>query len=415
MKKFTAILLMLLLACAAAIGAAGCGGSRDDLIVWWPSGKDYRQIIDDVLEDFKTDYPDVQVKVAYKDMDAFDAYKMALQDDKTRPDVAIIDHVYVQALAQSKQLLNLSESVTAELKAKYPEALYNANSYDGNVYALPMSANTVVLMVNPKILKDSGVVDGSGEADIPETFEELVAACEKIKAAGKTAFAQPMNSFAAMPFAAYVSRNGGSMMSADGKTVTFDDEGVLKALANWKELSNYANTNAYEEDKFYTGGVAFCEMGSWSLSNVTGAAKKFDCAFAEMVKIDPALPNYSGLGLYSLCIPAKTRNKEAALALAEYLSTNKDVQLRFNQAKNLFPVTNEALGDEYYTGNDALNVFAAQLQKVTPRPATPVWPDMEQAIINMLREVVMSDTSDFTAIVSKYNARVQGSLDRLYK
>lgn len=415
MKKFIALILTLLLACAVAIGATACGGSADALIVWWPSGKDYRQIIDDVLEDFKTVHPDVEVKVAYKDMDAFDAYKMALQDDKTRPDIAIIDHVYVQALAQSNQLLNLSENVSAELKDKYPEALYNANSYNGNVYALPMSANTVVLMVNPKILKDSGVVDETGEADIPETFEELVSACAKIKAAGKTAFAQPMNSFAAMPFAAYVSREGGSMMSEDGKTVTFDNAGVLRALADWKELSGYANTNAYEEDKFYTGGVAFCEMGSWSLSNVTGAAKKFDCAFAEMVKIDPDLPNYSGLGLYSLCIPQKTRNKEAALALAEYLSTNKDVQLKFNKAKNLFPVTNEALEDSYYADDPALKVFASQLHKVTPRPATPVWPDMEQAIINMLREVATSNTSDFSSIVAKYNTNVQGALDRLYK
>ena len=415
MKKFTSMILMLLFACAIAIGAAGCNKGTDGLLIWWPSGRDYRQIIDDVLEDFKADYPDLEVKVAYKDMDAFDAYKMALQDDKTRPDVAIIDHVYVQALAQSNQLLNLSENVSDGLKAKYPEALYNANSYNGNVYALPMSANTVVLMVNPKILKDCGVVDGTGEADIPETFEELIAACEKIKAAGKTAFAQPMNSFAAMPFASYVSRNGGSMMSADGKTVTFDNEGVKKALANWKELANYANTNAYEEDKFYTGGVAFCEMGSWSLSNVTGAAKKFDCAFAEMVTIDASLPNYSGLGLYSLCIPEKTRNKEAALALAERLSTNKDVQLKFNKAKNLFPVTNEALSDSYYTGDAALKVFASQLRKVTPRPATPVWPDMEQAIINMLREVVTGNTSDFSAVTAKYNAKVQSALDRLYK
>lgn len=413
MKKISLfIVIILLFSCLFVF--ASCGQKSDDIILWWPSGRAYISMLDDALSRFNEIYPDVTVKVQYKDIDAFDAYKMALNDDKTRPDVAIIDHVYVQALAEDNQLLNLSANGIDEIKDLFPNALYQANMYDGNVYALPMSANTVVLMVNKDMLKSCGIVDEKGEAKIPSSYDELIADCQIIQEKGKIAFAQPLNSFAAMEFASYVSRNGGSLISSDGRTVTFSDEGVVQALNDWKELSTFANSNAYEEDKFYNGKVAFVEMGSWSLANVTGSSARFDCGFAEMVTMNSDV-NYSGLGLYSLCVAKKTRNEQNALTLAKFLSTDKTIQLAFNKEKNLFPVTNEALQDSYYTESDALSVFASQLQKVTPRPATPVWPDMESAIINMLREVVTSNTDDYSTIINKYQTLVQSAIDRLYK
>ncbi|MDE7406126.1 MAG: extracellular solute-binding protein [Clostridiales bacterium] len=401
--------------CSTSVGLIGCGGGNDELIVWWPSGKAYIGIINDAVSRFKKENPNVKIKVMHKDIDAFDAYKFALNDDKTRPDVAIVDHVYVQALAQQNQLTNLSDNGTDDIKNLFPSALYNANTYNGNAYALPMSANTVVLMVNNDILKDCGIVDGQGNAKHPTTYEELIEDCEIIKSKNKVAFAQPLNSFAVMEFTSYVSRNGGAMVSEDGKKITFNNEGVVKALHNWKEMSKYANTNTYEEDKFYSGKVAFVEMGSWSLPNVTGSSARFDCGFSEMVTIDDSQANYSGLGLYSLCVARKTRDKATAVKFASFLATDSKVQLAFNKEKNLFPVTNETLADEFYTQNDAYKVFVSQLQKTTPRPATPVWPDMEQALINMLREVVTSNSDDFTSIINSYQKSVQQASDRLYK
>ena len=417
MKKFCLLLTLIIVMSSLCVFATACNNDKDEkqITLWWPSGKAYISMLNEALERFKAQYPNVEIKVQYKDIDAFDAYKMALNDDKTRPDVAIIDHVYVQALAHDSQLLNLSENGTADIGSKFPANLYQANAYNGNVYALPFSANTIVLMANKDILKSCGIVDQQGNAKLPTTLEELLADCQIVKNSGKTAFAQPLNSFSAMGFASYVARNGGAMVSADGKTVTFDNDGVAKALKNWQALSAYASANSYEEDKFYSGKVAFVEMGSWSLPKVTGSSQLFDCGFAEMVTIDGTIQNYSGLGLYSLCVAQKTNNKELAVALAEFLATDKTIQIAFNKEKKLFPVTNEALSDSYYTQNDAFKVFATQLQKVAPRPATPVWPDMEQAIINMLLEIktATSDTQ-FNSIVTKYQNQVQSAVNRLY-
>ena len=71
------------------------------------------------------------------------------------------------------------------------------------------------------------------------------------------------------------------------------------------------------------------------------------------------------------------------------------------------------MNDEYYTSSPILSVYASQLEKVAPRPGTPAWPDMEQAIVNMLVEIVRND-GDFTSILDKYQALVAEATDRLF-
>ena len=408
--------LLILLVIFTIFTLASCKDEKNEneIVIWWPSGRVMETIINDAIEEYKVSNPDVSIKVVNKPVDAFDAYKYALNDSRSCPDIAILDHVYVQALAHDKLILNLSSMGSESIKSSYPDTIYSANCYNGSNYALPFSANTVVLMYNKDILKACGLVNEDGTAKAPTTMQELLSACDVVSKKGYTAFAQPQNSFSAMEFMSYVSRRGGKVVSDDYKSVLLDSAEVKQAVADWKKLSQYANQNSYEEDKFYTGKVAFVEMGSWALTKVVGSSARFDCGFAEMVTIDSNFDNYSGLGLYSLCIANTTKNKELAYDFAKFLSTNKKVQLAYNQEQNLFPVTLEALNDEYYQNNDVLKVYANQLQKVTPRPGTPVWPDLEQAIVNMLVEVVRTN-GDYSSIIDKYQKNVQQATDRLLK
>lgn len=414
MKKKIALALSVILMISSFLMMDGCGKSNNQITVWWPSGSSMEQIINDAITDYTSTHADVKINVVYKPMDAFDAYKYALNDSKTRPDIAILDHVYVQALAYDGLLMNMSDNGSDDIKDLYPSALYQANTFNGHAYALPLSANTVVLMYNKTILKTCGITDANGNAKAPATMDELLADCNIIKSKGYTAFAQPLNDFSAMEFVSYAARRGGKLVSDDYKTVQLDTDAVKAAVQDWKNLSAYCNTASYEEDKFYTGSVAFVEMGSWALSKVTGSTARVDCGFSEMVKINNNTENYSGLGLYSLCIANQSEKKEQAYEFAKYLSTNKTVQLAFNKAQNLFPVTKEALSDSYYTDNDALKVYASQLQKVEPRPGTPVWPDLEQTVVDMLRSVVLDKSGDYTAIINKYQKNAQDATNKLF-
>lgn len=373
---------------------ASCSGKSEKTItVWWPSATNYIKVLNSAVEKFKEDNPEYTVKIVKKSgLDLYQAYQVALNDDKSRPDIAIIDHVYVQSLANEGQLADLSAlGADSDVKSLVPENIYNANTYLGKAYALPMSANTVALMYNKTMLSKYGI------SDAPATYSELLADLATVKAScedSEVAFAQPINStFSAMEFVSYVSRLGGSLVSEDCKTVKINSTEVKAAVAEWVKLSKFASQNEFEEGKFYNGKCAFIEMGSWNLSKINYNA--VDLGISEVLPLTDGGSNYSGLGLYSLAVAKKSSNVEKAYELAKYLSTNKDIQVNFAKAGDLFPVTNEALSDTYYTEDKYLSVYASQLKNVTPRPATPIWPTMEKKLVTMLYKCVTA-TSETT-------------------
>ena len=419
MKNWFAALIALVLSLTAIM--AGCSGSQrgDGLILWWISGQQNEQIIREAVAAYSEQNPGTEIEIVSKaGMDVFQAYKIALSDDNTRPDVAILDHVYVQSLAKDGMIANLSAMGAGDVQDIYPTGLWQANLYEGNSYALPLSANTIALMYNENILKEAGVTDDgtpTGKVVPPTTLEELFEACEKVEKIGKTPFAQPINSFAAMAFMSYVGRLGGSIVSEDYRTVKLDGNAQVKeALEIWKKFSDegWVNKNEFEEGKFYSGGVAFLEMGSWNISKVSGNTAVFDVGVTEMVRFDSEHTNVSGLGLYSLVVAEDSVDKQAAYALAKYLSSDEQFQLKFNQSQNLFPVTKTALANEHYTEDAILSVYAAQMEKVTPRPGTPVWPDLEQVLVTMLRSAVLNGDVDGALATAQRNA--QAATDRIY-
>lgn len=62
-----------------------------------------------------------------------------------------------------------------------------------------------------------------------------------------------------------------------------------------------------------------------------------------------------------------------------------------------------------------MSVYASQLTKVAPRPGTPVWPDMESAIVNMLVSVVRDQSGNTDNIINEYQQQVQTATDRFFK
>lgn len=411
--KFKKVGVLLTLCFLMVIALTACNQSKaeNEISIWWPSGRELQTILDNAIDRYKEINPDVEIRVVKKSgLDIYDAYKFALNDNNSRPDIAILDHVYVQALAHENQLADLSSMGSdTECKPSYPETIYQANIYNGKNYGLPLSANTVCLMYNKDILNACGITE------IPKTFDELIAACEIIQSKGYTAFAQPINSsFVAMEFASYVARMNGKLVSDDYKTVLFNSEEVIETVNKWVELSKYASKAEYEEGKFYNGKVAFIEMGSWNLSKVSGTTALFECGFTEMVSMDSNI-NYSGLGLYSFVVAEKSSNKELAYDFIKFLSLDTQFQLEFAKSKDLLPVTTAALNDSYYTESPSLSVYAKQLTKVASRPGTAAWPVLEKQIVNMLYSAVKAENSN--EIMNAINAaqeKAQEETNRKY-
>ncbi len=417
MKKNFKMMILPILLSSCLLGCSGngegsSGGVENKTItIWWPSNNAYMKVLNSAKAKFEADNPNCTIKIVKKSgLDLYQAYQVALNDDKSRPDIAIIDHVYVQSLANEGQLADLSSlGSDTDVKSLVPENIYNANTYLGKAYALPMSANTVALMYNMTMLKKYGINEP------PTTYSEFLADLSTIKSScesSEVAFAQPINStFSAMEFVSYVARLGGSLVSDDCKTVKIDSDEVKAAVKEWVKLSKFASQNEYEEGKFYNGKCAFIEMGSWNLSKINYNA--VELGIKEMLPLVDGGVGYSGLGLYSLAIASKSSCVNEAYEFAKYLSTDKESQINFAKAGSLFPVTKEALGDSYYTDDQYLSVYASQLEHVTPRPATPIWPFMEKKLVTMLyRCVTASSEETIEQAIATCQSECQEETDR---
>ena len=71
---------------------------------------------------------------------------------KNFPDVAYVDHVFVQRLAFDGLIANQSELGLDSLEDKYIDSLWAPNLYNGELYALPMSANILGRVYNKALL-----------------------------------------------------------------------------------------------------------------------------------------------------------------------------------------------------------------------------------------------------------------------
>src|SRR5512139_3406220 len=85
----------------------------------------------------------------------------------------------------AKQVAPLDDFFKAQgLTDVLPKTLIPLISQDGHPYSVPVNIHrSNVMWYNPKVLQDTGVTA------VPTTLDEFFAACEKIKAAGKTCLA----------------------------------------------------------------------------------------------------------------------------------------------------------------------------------------------------------------------------------
>lgn len=173
------------------------------------------------------------------------------------PDILNID-VFADYVADD--LLMPAEDYTSdELKAKIIPSFWNANEMDGTVWALPILASARALFYNKDILEAAG-------AKVPTTWDEVVDACEKIKAynADITPWSLDISTDEGQAaFAYYTWNNGGGFVDADGGWALNSDANV-EAVEYMKKLvdagycpSGVDTLTRYpQQDSFAAGSLA---------------------------------------------------------------------------------------------------------------------------------------------------------------
>lgn len=249
-----------------------------------------------------------------------------------------------------------------------------ANTVDGAVYAVPISAMNIQMYYNKDILAEIGYTEPP--TTMEELYEMAVAATEVDENGTITRLGYPL-----FPLASarqeLIYAFGGRWWSEDGTTLTPDDPEIIDSLnMNLKYRSLYgiepvqefvatANTNRYtENDMFFTGKQLFRFDGPWlsSMMEDYGSTVNYGVALIPGTESNPELQGTSRYETNSLMIPVGASDKEGAWEFIKSFSTADAMKDLLVEISNM-PVQKDFYDDPEILGMKDSEIFLEALEK----------------------------------------------------
>lgn len=252
-------------------------------------------------------------------------------------------YAQVQQFANNDLLMDLSDQPFVDEIYDYA---MDSCTYDGKVYAYPLRQEFLGIFYNKDLFSQAGI------EEVPKTFTDFKAACEKLDAAGITPLSATYkddwtlnHAFSCLEGATVgddyktwlEGMNTGSGTFETGKSgYVFDFMDLMKEYSgkNFMDADSTAGFSA-----FASGDTAMLFSGEFSLLNIPDINPDLPVGlFAVPATDDPADAKLD-VDVGVTCVISKdTKNPEACLEVLSYLSDSSDDNGWFN-------ATNNAMGE----------------------------------------------------------------------
>jgi multiple sugar transport system substrate-binding protein/raffinose/stachyose/melibiose transport system substrate-binding protein len=255
----------------------------------------------------------------------------------------------VQFVVDSDALMELSDFWNDEkLGDIVSSGIQGSTQYNGGVYSIPQNFHYAGFFYNPKVMADAGVTE------MPATWDEFLAACEKIKATGVAPIALgTMNRWPAefyMDFLVSYSAGHEYRAKLQAGEAAFDDPEVMKAMELWNDLYQkgyfYPDANAYDwtdsADQVANGEAAMTLMGTWITGYWDGNGLKAgeDYDLFPFPIIDPNVAVATFASTDSWAIPADAKNADCAKEFIVW-ALQPDMQLLWAMGQGALPASTQ--------------------------------------------------------------------------
>ncbi len=409
---------------ALAMGIAGCGGSGDDDDsgggggdakkvteakptgnVTWCIGKDTTGAFGTVVDNFNKANPDANVKLLELP-EAADLQReqqiQRLQAKSDECDVLGVDVVWTAEYAGQGWLQDVSDAVEKRKDEFVPSTLDTA-FYEDKYWALPFNTNAGFLYYRddqvPEAPTEWEDVYKQGQQDNGVVYQGF-------RYEGLTV------NFLELLYSA-----GASVVNENATEATADSQEVRDVLTfmadGIKDGAAPKAVTTYKEEEsrraFESGNATF--MRNWPYAYALGKESKIADDFAITT-----FPGYAGnegagvLGGYNLAISAYSKNPEGSLAFMNF-ATSPDQQVIQASEATLPPVLTDVYSDPKV---EKAMPFAADLLKAVeqaqPRPVSPVYPQISEAIFNHVYAALQGDESPDDA-ASQMNEDIQKAIE----
>ncbi|ANE47238.1 hypothetical protein SY83_14260 [Paenibacillus swuensis] len=313
------------------------------------AGEPFDTYFKNVESEFEKMHPEVDVVIEDVPQNEMEQKVLISLTGTNVPDVVNLNPHYMSNIAAQGGLLDLTNEISEEAKTSFVEGPYQSGMYDGKLYALPWYLTTTVSWYNGDHFTKAGVTE------IPTNITGIYETAKKVsQATGKPSYYPVVNDGNTI-MEKMVTLAKGEPIVKDGK-VTFEaNADILEFFKVTQQMykEGFIPQEAAEgsiksgQQLYMSGNLSFLEGGVTFLGPVeSGAPEVFKTSKAGQPLTAADAP--VNVAVMNFAIPSKTQNKEAAVALAEFVSNAKN-QLEFAKtAGTVLPSTTESLKDDYF-------------------------------------------------------------------
>ncbi len=332
MKK----LLAILLAAVMVLSLSAAAFAEDVTLTLWSIATESdssHQAFIDAIAAFEAAHPGVKIEHVTTANEAYKTkIKAAMSSGEGLPDI-----FFTWGMGFLGEFVNAGRvyCVDAEYenyKDELPEAMTVNVTYDGKMYGVPYTMSLITLYANMDLLAQVGY------DEIPATYEDMMACCEALKAAGIIPFGVSGKELWCL--SEYVeplvikSIGGAKLRDIYNGAASWNDPGMIKAIEAFQGMveneyfdpSASALGNDEVKNNFIAGKYAFYQNGSWNNKDI-GEQAKFAVKAGTFPVLDPANASlYAMIGgpNNTLAVTESSANKElaveAAFELAKFFS-----------------------------------------------------------------------------------------------
>ncbi|MDE2952851.1 MAG: sugar ABC transporter substrate-binding protein [Chloroflexota bacterium] len=369
------------------------------LTLGWPA--DY------IIEEFEARNPDINVEaeqVGFNDL--FAQIQVRLGAGSEVPDVISVDVPLVSGYALRNWLLPLDPVFTGDEVEDWLPAAVNAGSYEGTLYAAPVSTSTQLLFYNKGCFDRAGLMPPG--ADDRLTWEEIAEIAPQLTFDDDSDGTPDVWGFIweqmvrIYQLQALPESLGGSAIGEDGLTVdgVINSPEWIEAYTYYFNMFNVWNAAPQGEefwpaDIFETGNICMFVGGPWNIGRFANNADlDIDWGvsrhpyFADGV---PATPT----GSWHIGVNANTENVDAATRFVHFISTGEGAELWWRRpGGGDFPAQQSVLAmfateEEFDELPMSYMRTAADEATVNPRPraVTVGFLEYEQILQNTFQDI----------------------------
>ncbi len=390
--------------CAALAACSPASANDDATLRLWAMGRE-GEVVSELIPAFERDNPGVKVQVQQIPWSAAHEKLLTAFVGNATPDIAMLGNTWVPEFEALDALEPLDQRVAASsqvVRDDYFPGIWNTNVVDGATYGIPWYVDTRVIFYRTDLLAKAGY------DKMPETWEEWRTAMTRIKA-GMTARQYPL----LIPITEWPPpvilglQAGSTLLKENGTRGAFSDPEFRKGFDFYVSLfrdglapalSGSEISNLYQE--FERGNIAMYISGPWQIGEFTNRlppALQDKWMTAPLPGIDG--PGASLAGGASLALFKRSKNKDAAWKLMEYLS-RPEIQLEFYKLTGDLPARRATWLDPTLSGNRYAQAFRDQLDRAMPTPQVPEWEQIATKVFEHGERAVRGRASAETTLAA---------------